>query len=93
MFGLAEIELEYRRERQAAGIRVAKSRGVYRGRKKGTIKGKPERAGQLRKRGLSVAEIANALAVSELANEPYSGIWARISGSRELPLQSRIFTD
>ena len=36
MFGLAEIELEYRRERQAAGIRVAKSQGVYTGRKKGT---------------------------------------------------------
>lgn len=29
MFGLAEIELEYRRERQAAGIKVARERGVY----------------------------------------------------------------
>lgn len=65
MFGLAEIELEYRQERQAAGIRVAKARGVYSGRKKGTTKGKPERATQLRKRGLSVPEIANALSVSE----------------------------
>ena len=38
MFGLAEIELEYRRERQAAGIQVAKKAGVYRGRQKGTTK-------------------------------------------------------
>ena len=65
MFGLAEIELEYRRERQAAGIRVAKSKGVYVGRKKGTTKGKPDRAQSLRKRGLSVPEIATALGVSE----------------------------
>ena len=28
LFGLAEIESEYRRERQAAGIAVAKERGV-----------------------------------------------------------------
>lgn len=65
MFGLAEIELEYRRERQAAGIRVARSRGVYTGRRKGTTKRKPARAQQLRKRGLSIPEIANALDVSE----------------------------
>lgn len=36
LFGLAEIEREYLRERQAAGITVAKSQGVYTGRKKGT---------------------------------------------------------
>ena len=65
MFGLAEIELEYRRERQSAGIRVATARGVYTGRKKGTTKGKPNRAEQLRKRGLAIPEIANALSVSE----------------------------
>jgi hypothetical protein len=35
MFGLAEIEMEYRSERQAAGIAVAKVRGVYKGRKTG----------------------------------------------------------
>lgn len=38
LFGLAEIEQEYRRERQAAGIAVAKRRGVYQGRTKGTTK-------------------------------------------------------
>ena len=65
MFGLAEVELEYRQERQAAGIRVAKSNGVYRGRLKGTTKAKPERAKALRKRGLTVPEVAQALGVSE----------------------------
>lgn len=65
MFGLAEIEMEYRRDRQAAGIKVAKSRGVYSGRRKGTTKAQPVRAEQLRKAGLSVVEIANALNVSE----------------------------
>jgi len=64
LFGLAEIEQEYRRERQAAGIAVAKRRGIYRGRVKGTTKAKPTRAQTLRTRGLNAAEIANALRVS-----------------------------
>jgi len=64
LFGLAEIEQEYRRERQAAGIAVAKRRGVYRGRVKGTTKAKPPRARTLRARGLTTPEIANALHVS-----------------------------
>ena len=64
LFGLAEIELEHRRVRQAAGIRVAKQRGVYRGRQKGTTKAKPDRAKALRDRGLSASEIASALKVS-----------------------------
>jgi DNA invertase Pin-like site-specific DNA recombinase len=64
LFGLAEIEQEYRRERQAAGIVVAKRRGVYHGRMKGTTKAKPARALALRARGLDVPEIANALKVS-----------------------------
>jgi len=65
MFGLAEIELEYRRERQSAGIRVAKARGVYQGRKKGTTKATPQRARALRRQGLTTAEIANALNISK----------------------------
>jgi len=65
MFGLAEIELEYRRERQAAGIRVARTRGIYQGRKSGTTKALPKRAIELRDRGLKIPEIANALNVSE----------------------------
>lgn len=65
LFGLAEIELQHIKERQAAGIAVAKQRGVYTGRKKGTTKSKPERAQELKARGLKVPEIANALNVSE----------------------------
>jgi len=65
MFGLAEIEMEYRRERQIAGIRLAKEAGVYKGRKKGTTKGKPERAQGLKRQGLSVDEIANAMGVGK----------------------------
>lgn len=64
LLGLAEIELEYRRERQAAGIAVAKSKGLYRGRRPGTTKGNPARALELREKGLSVEEIATALGVS-----------------------------
>ena len=65
MFGLAEIEFEYRRERQAAGIRVARKKGVYTGRLKGTTKGKPERTRALKDQGLTITEIANAMAVSK----------------------------
>jgi DNA invertase Pin-like site-specific DNA recombinase len=64
LFGLAEIESEYRHERQAAGIAVAKERGVYRGRQPGTTKALPRRARELRGRGLAVPEIATALRVS-----------------------------
>jgi DNA invertase Pin-like site-specific DNA recombinase len=64
LFGLAEIESEYRRERQEAGIAVAKERGVYRGRQRGTTKALPRRAWELRGRGLTVLEIAKALSVS-----------------------------
>ncbi len=65
LFGLAEIEMEYRQERQAAGIAVAKRRGVYRGRQKGTTKARPRRATVLRSRGFTVPEIAHALQISE----------------------------
>lgn len=65
MFGLAEIELDYRRERQAAGIAVAKRNGLYKGRQPGTTKANPTRAKVLSQQGLTVAEIAHALAVSQ----------------------------
>jgi DNA invertase Pin-like site-specific DNA recombinase len=64
LFGLAEIEQEYRRERQAAGIAVAKQKGVYRGRLQGTTKAHPRRAQVLRARGCCVPEITTALRVS-----------------------------
>lgn len=65
LFAIAEIDLQNIRERQAAGIAVAKERGVYIGRKKGTVKANPKRAKELAQKGLSKAEIANALNVSE----------------------------
>ncbi len=65
MFGLAEIELEYRRERQQAGISLAKRKGLYKGRKKGTLKAKPDRAAELRDQGLTTPEIAKALGISK----------------------------
>jgi DNA invertase Pin-like site-specific DNA recombinase len=64
LFGLAEIERDYLRERQAAGIAVAKGKGVYTGRKPGTTKSQPERAWALRAQHLTKPEIARALGVS-----------------------------
>ncbi len=64
LLGVAEMEQETRRERQAAGIAAAKERGTYQGRRRGTTKGKPERATELREKGLTIEEIATALGVS-----------------------------
>jgi DNA invertase Pin-like site-specific DNA recombinase len=64
LLGIAEMEQETRRERQAAGIAEARKAGKYRGRRPGTTKAAPERAAQLRARGLSVDEIARSLGVS-----------------------------
>lgn len=65
LMGLAEIEWEYRKERQQAGIAVAKKKNIYKGRKAGTTKGKPDRAKELKAKGLNAPEIATALGVSE----------------------------
>ena len=63
LFGIAEIGQEYRKERQAAGIAVAKKKNLYKGRKKGTTKKKPERAWEMRDQGMTWDEIAQALGV------------------------------
>ncbi len=65
LFGIAEIELQHAKERQSAGIALAKQRGVYTGRRQGTTKAAPARARALRKQGLTVLEIAQALGVKE----------------------------
>jgi DNA invertase Pin-like site-specific DNA recombinase len=65
LFGIAEIELQHAKERQAAGIAVAKKRGVYTGRQSGTTKAATTRAQALKQQGLTVVEIAQALGVVE----------------------------
>jgi DNA invertase Pin-like site-specific DNA recombinase len=64
LLAVAEMENELRKERQAAGIAVAKAKGIYTGRKKGTTKGKPSRAKILHEKGLLPDEIAQAMGVS-----------------------------
>ena len=71
LLGLAEIELEYRQQRQMAGIEVARERGVYKGRKLGTTKAAPVRAQELRARGLKIKEIATALGTSTRTVQRY----------------------
>lgn len=65
LFAFAEIELQSNKERQSAGIKVAKAAGKYTGRKAGTTKAKPARARELRERGLQISEIARSLNVTE----------------------------
>lgn len=65
LFGIAEIELSYVKERQAMGISLAKERGLYKGRKRGTTKAKPNRAKILIEKGLNPDEVARSLGVSK----------------------------
>lgn len=71
LLGVAEMEQETRRERQAAGIAAARQRGVYFGRKRGTTKAKPKRALELRAKGLNDAEIGKALGISRRSVQRY----------------------
>jgi len=64
LLGLAEIENEYRKERQAAGIEQAKKKGKYKGRANGTLKGNPGRVVELRDKRLTAPEISTALGIS-----------------------------
>jgi len=73
LFAFAEMERSMLRERQAAGIAVAKTKGKYTGRKAGTLKAKPERARELKARGFNEREIAAALKVSERTVYRYLG--------------------
>jgi DNA invertase Pin-like site-specific DNA recombinase len=66
LLNLAEMETEIRRERQAAGIAVAKKAGKYKGRLRGTTKADPARALALKKKGLTAAEIGKSLGVSRV---------------------------
>lgn len=71
LFAVAEMEQETRRERQAAGIAVAKREGKYKGRRAGTFKANPVRVRELKERGLSVREIGSAMGVSVMTVRRY----------------------
>jgi DNA invertase Pin-like site-specific DNA recombinase len=71
LLGVAEMEQENRRERQAVGIAAAKDRGAYTGRKAGTTKVKPKQAERLRNKGMSDREIGTALGVSQRTVQRY----------------------
>jgi DNA invertase Pin-like site-specific DNA recombinase len=71
LFAVAQMEQETRRERQRVGIEVAKEQGKYKGRKPGATKAKPQRAKQLRDKGLTIDEIATALNVSRMTVHRY----------------------
>lgn len=73
LLGLAEIENEFRRERQAVGIEQAKKKGKYKGRANGTLKGNPARVQELRGKGLTGPEIATALGISLRTVFRYTG--------------------
>lgn len=76
LLGVAEMEQETRRERQAAGIAAAKERGVYKGRKAGATKRgvNPKRAEKLRGKGLTYGEISQAMGVSVSSVRRYLGV-------------------
>lgn len=72
LFAVAEMEQETRRERQAAGIAVAKAEGKYKGgRNRGWRKADVGRARELRDKGLSCSEIGTVLGVSKMAVSRY----------------------
>jgi DNA invertase Pin-like site-specific DNA recombinase len=82
LFGVAEIELQHVKERQAVGIALAKERGIYQGRKSGTTKAKPDRARELGSKGLTRPEIARSLGVNKRTVYRYlkTGMVERLPG-------------
>ncbi|MHC4878700.1 MAG: recombinase family protein [Planctomycetota bacterium] len=82
LLAFSEMEQETRRERQAVGIRAARERGVYKGRKPGSTKAAPQRALKLRnERNLSDQEIAAVLNVSRRTVQRYLRIAERAGES------------
>ena len=79
MLGLAEIENEYRKKRQAADIEQAKKKGKHRGRANGTIKGNPGRVVELRDKGPMAPEIGTASGVS------LRTVWRHMTWARGRP--------
>ncbi len=77
LFAVSEMEQETRRERQAIGIREAKRKGVYKGRKAGTLKASPARAYELRQKGMTNEEIGKFLGVSSVTISKYIQLYKR----------------
>lgn len=65
LFAVAELEQVNRRDRQAAGIAIAKEKGLYKGRPKGAVKAgvDPSKAIKLREKGLTHEEIAKSMGI------------------------------
>jgi len=63
LFGVAEIDLTNIRDRQKSGIAAAREKGVYQGRKKGSTKASPQRARELKDKGMNNTEIMKALGI------------------------------
>lgn len=62
---IVDMEKITRKQNQLSGIEDAKARGVFKGRKKGSKKRKPDEAKILKSKGLTHSEIASALGVSD----------------------------
>ena len=71
LLSVAEMENEVRRERQAIGIANAKAKGVYKGRKQGTVKSNPEKAVKLKSEGKRLNEIAIIMGISVSTAQRY----------------------
>ena len=78
LFAVAEMEQETRRERQAAGIAIAKRNGVYQGRKAGSLKADAARS-CVAKQGLERYGDCNSL---EWCAEPCNATCTHRQGSR-----------
>lgn len=79
LLGIAQMENEARRERQAAGIAAAKSRGkTWGGRKPGIAdKTKAKKCAELRSKGMSVRDVAKLLEISTATVQKYTKIAAK----------------
>lgn len=64
LLSVAEMENDTRRERQAIGIANAKAKGVYKGRRRGATKAKPDVAKKYRDEGKKLKEIAVLMGAS-----------------------------
>jgi DNA invertase Pin-like site-specific DNA recombinase len=65
-----------------SGNEVAKRKGIYKGRQKGTTKADPTRARELWDKGLTTAEIAQALATNKRTVQRYLKADALAKNSR-----------